>query len=266
MTTSTNIASTNWSGAAMTAASGESFSAVSAEWVVSTVSQVPIRGINTSDVSEWVGLDGYNSADVCQAGIQETVQTSANGKTTISCSAFDEWYPAGGNVIAASSFQVNPGDTVKVAVETTGNGATNASFVFDNVTTGKIYHTSLTAPSGTSLHGNSAEVVVETPELISGNHVSQPLLSNFLNSPVVFQNVGATYQGGVAASLSSAQSIGMYTDEVPGSYGYVQEAFGSIQPRSDTVTVTENDYWPSTSWDSITLIGSNHWSDHRLWS
>ena len=54
MTTSTNIASTNWSGAVLTAASG----------VVPTVSQVPIRGVTASDVSEWVGLDGYNSADV----------------------------------------------------------------------------------------------------------------------------------------------------------------------------------------------------------
>jgi hypothetical protein len=72
-------------------------------------------------------------------------------------------------------------------------------------------------------------------------------------------------KNGVAAGLSSAQTIGMFTDEVPGSYGYVQEAFGSIQARSDTVTVTENDYWPSTSSDSTALIGRNHWStDHWL--
>ena len=106
MTTSTNIASTNWSGAVLTAASRESFSTVSAEWVVPTVSQVPIKGVTTSDVSEWVGLDGYNSADVCQAGILETVQTSVHGGTRISCSAFDEWYPAGSNSIAASSFVI----------------------------------------------------------------------------------------------------------------------------------------------------------------
>lgn len=142
MTTSTNIASTNWSGAVLTAASRESFSTVSAEWVVPTVSQVPIKGVTTSDVSEWVGLDGYNSADVCQAGILETVQTSVHGGTRISCSAFDEWYPAGSNSISASSFHVNPGDTIKVTVETTGVGATKASFVFDDVTTGKIYDSS----------------------------------------------------------------------------------------------------------------------------
>jgi hypothetical protein len=191
---------------------------------------------------------------VCQAGILETVQTSANGQTTISCSAFDEWYPSVANIIPATSFQVNPGDTIKITVETTGAGATKATFIFDDETTGKIYDVSLRAPRGTSLKGNSAEVVVETPELISGNQVSQPLLSDFLGSPVVFQGVSAHYKGGLAANLSSAQSIGMWADDVPGSQGsYVQEAYGGIQARSRSVTVTENDYWPGASSNSSTI-------------
>lgn len=261
MATPTNIESTNWSGAVLTAGSHESFSTVSATWVVPTISQVPIKGVTISDVAEWVGIDGYNSSDVAQAGITETVQTSATGHTTVSVSAFDEWYPAGANIISGSSFQVNPGNTIKVTVETTGAGATKATFIFDDITTGKIYDTSLTAPKGTSLHGNSAEFVVETPELISGNHVSQPLLSDFLNSPIVFQDVSATYSNGVAASLSSAQSIGMWTDDVAGSYAssYVQEAYGSIQVASDTVTVAEDDYWPPS--ESSPLIGQNHSPD-----
>jgi Peptidase A4 family len=252
MTTPTNIASTNWSGAVITAAKGKSFSTVSAQWVVPTVSQVPIKGVTLSDVAEWVGIDGYQSRDVCQAGIMETVQTSANGQTTISCSAFDEWYPAFANIIPATSFQVNPGDTIKITVETTGAGATKATFIFDDETTGKIYDVSLTAPRGTSLKGNSAEVVVETPELISGNQVSQPLLSDFLGSPVVFQDVSAHYKGGLAANLSSAQSIGMWTDNVPGGSD-VQEAYGGIRAGSRSVTVTENDYWPDASSDSSTI-------------
>jgi Peptidase A4 family len=153
-------------------------------------------------------------------------------------------FAAAANMIRASSFQVNPGNTIKVTVETTGAGATEATFIFDDITTGKTYDTSLTAPAGTHLQGNSAEVVVETPEWTIGNHESQPLLSAFLNPPVVFQDASASFQGGSAASLSSAQSIGVWTDDVPGSYGsYVQEAYGSIQPACDSVTVTENDYW-----------------------
>lgn len=257
MTTATNIESTNWSGAVITAASHESFSTVSAEWVVPTVSQVPIKGLTLSDIAEWVGIDGYNSSDVCQAGVIETVQTSANGQTTISCSAFDEWYPAAANIIAAKSFQVNPGNTIEVTVETKGAGSTSATFIFDDLSTGKTYDTTLTAPRGTSLDGNSAEFIVETPELISGKQVSQPLLSDFLNSPIVFNDVSATYSNRSTASLSSAQSIGVWSDDVSGSNGtYVQEAYGSISAGSDSVTVTENDYWPASTSGSSILLGS----------
>jgi len=244
----TNIESTNWSGAVMTAGSNESFGNVSAQWVVPTVTQVPINGVTTSDIAEWVGIDGYNSDDVCQAGVMEVVSTLPNGQISVTCEAFDEWYPADANIISASTFKVNPGDTVTVSVETSGAGATSATFIFDDETTGKIYQTSLTAPSGTRLQGNSAEFVVETPEWISSTgQVSQPLLSDFLNSPVVFNDASATYSNGSAASLSSATTIGMETADVPGTRGYVQEANGSVQPKSDSVTVTEVDYWPSSS-------------------
>lgn len=257
MTTTTNLTSTNWSGAVLTAHSGESFSTVSAEWVVPTLSQVPIKGLTLTDIAEWVGIDGYNSADVAQAGVIQTVQTSANGQTTVSLEAFDEWYPAAANIISAKSFQVNAGNTIEVTVETKGAGATSATFVFDDLTTHQVYDTTLTAPKGTSLDGNSAEFIVETPELINGNQVSQPLLSDFLNSPIVFSDVSATYSNGTTASLSSAESIGVWSDDVPGSYGsYVQEAYGSISAGSDSVTVTENDYWPNSS--SGPLASSGH--------
>ena len=258
MTKPTNVASTNWSGAVITAPSGESFSVVSAEWKVPKVGHVPIETVKTSDVAEWIGIDGYNSRDVCQAGVMEVVGTSASGHKTVSCLAFDEWYPAAANIISASSFHVKPGDTIKVTVETTGAGATEATFIFSDETTGKTYDASLTAPHGTSLQGNSAEFVVETPEWISGGQVSQPLLSDFVKSPVVFNDVSAIYQGGVAASLASAQSIGMWTDDVPGTNGsYFQEAYGSIQAGSDSVTVTEDHYWHYSALHGGTLLGAN---------
>src|SRR5579863_4733642 len=94
MTQPTNLVSTNWSGAVLTAHSGESFSTVSAEWEVPKVKQVAIESVKTSDISEWVGIDGFNSKDVCQAGVMEVVHTLANGHKTVACSAWDEWYPA----------------------------------------------------------------------------------------------------------------------------------------------------------------------------
>jgi hypothetical protein len=89
----TNLESTNWSGAVFTAHAGESFSTVSAQWQVPKVTQVPIESVKTTDISEWVGIDGFNSSDVCQAGVMEVVHTLANGQS-VTCSAWDEWYPA----------------------------------------------------------------------------------------------------------------------------------------------------------------------------
>lgn len=233
--------STNWSGAAIQAPAGKSFGTVSAEWVVPKVSQVP--GQSFTDSAEWVGLDGYNSNDVCQAGVLEVVQRAPNGATTVSCTAWDEWYPNGANLISPNAFAVNPGDTIQVSVETSGAGATRATFLFDDLTTDKTYTSSLTAPTGVSLDGNSAEFVVETPYWSFGNREFQPLLTDFVGSPVVFQNDGATYaNGGGSASLSSAIPIAMVSNDVPGAFGsYVQEAYGSV--LGNTVSVTEDPYW-----------------------
>jgi len=257
MTTSTNVTSTNWSGAVIQAASGQSFSTVSAQWTVPTVSQIPTRGVTTTDLASWVGLDGYKSNDVAQAGIQETVTTGANGITTASYSAWDEWYPAGSNDISSSAFKVDPGDTVKIGVETTGAGATKATFLYDNETTGQTYQTSLTAPSGTSLTGNSAEFVVETPEFSNGFSTYQPLLTDFLGSPIVFEDASATYAGGSAASLSSALTIGMETNGLSGVPAYAQEAYGSVSASADTVAVTEDDYWAEAD-NSPSPFGHHH--------
>jgi hypothetical protein len=250
MTTSTNVTSTNWSGAVIQAASGKSFSSVSAVWKVPTVSQVPVRGVTTTDVASWVGLDGYNSNDVCQAGIQETVTTGANGQASVSISAWDEWYPAGSNTISSSAFKVDAGDTVKITVETTGAGATKATFLYDDETTGQTYQTSLTAQHGTSLTGNSAEWVVETPEWSNGFSAYQPLLADFFNTPIVFQDASASYANGSAASLSSAMTIGMETSGGQGVPAYAQEAYGSVSASADAVTVTEDDYWANSNTSS----------------
>jgi Peptidase A4 family len=241
-----DLYSTNWSGAVVPAAAGHSFATVSAEWVVPKVTQVPIRGETLTDAAEWVGIDGTQSNDVCQAGVLQTVQTAANGRTTVTCNAWDEWYPNNAKIISSASFKVNPGDTISVTVKTSGAGATRARFLFDDLTTGETHRSKLTAPPGVSLQGSSAEYVVETPELISGGTVSQPLLTDFVRSPVVFAHARATSVNGPGPGLSSATPIDLFSDKVPGLGGsWAEEAYGSVSPASDTVTVTENPYWPS---------------------
>jgi Peptidase A4 family len=144
------------------------------------------------------GLDGATSSDVCQAGVLETVQTTPGGNTIVSCSAWDEWSPAAINTISSSDLTVNPGGTVRVTAETVGKGSTSAAFLFDDVTTGQTYQTGLTAPSGTSLQGDSAEFVVETPEWQYGNMTFQPLLADIVPSPVTFQSQAQSMQTAAA--------------------------------------------------------------------
>ena len=237
--------SSNWSGGEIPAAHGQSFAEVSAEWVVPQVSQVPLNGETLTDVAEWIGLDGFNSNDVCQAGVLQTVQTAPNGKTTVSYTAWDEWYPGGARLIPSSDFAVSPGDTIKITVDTIGAGARSASFIFDDVTTGQTYEAVVHAPRGVGLQGNSAEYIVETPELVANNGaVTQPLLADFLVSRVVFREASATYADGMSASLSRAHSVSMATENLPGLAGtYVQEDTGTLQRAADKVTVTENPYW-----------------------
>jgi hypothetical protein len=88
--------------------------------------------------------------------------------------------------------------------------------------------------------------VVETPDWSSGASTYQPLLSDFVGSPVVFQNASVAYSDGTApSSLSGALSIGLQTNAVPGVSGYTQEAYGSVSAATDSVAVTENNYWGS---------------------
>jgi hypothetical protein len=59
--------------------------------------------------------------------------------------------PAGSNDISSSALKVDPGDTVKITVETTGAGATKATFIDDDETKGQTDQSSLTAASVTCL-------------------------------------------------------------------------------------------------------------------
>ena len=90
--------------------------------------------------------------------------------------------------------------------------------------------------------------------MTSNGHTTQPLLSDFLNTPVVFQDASATFSApyqGIAASLSSAETISLLS-------GNVQEAYGTIQAGSDSVTVTEDDYWAPSSSHGSSLFGSDY--------
>jgi hypothetical protein len=146
--------SNNWAG---WAASGNRYTSVSASW---TQPSVQCASHENSDSAFWVGLDGYNSGSVEQAGVQAGC---ANGNAFYG--AWTELFPSPPQFLSQS---VNPGDALTVTVTLTGGRY--------SLTIGDAHHWSATSSGKTQRSSSvSAEVVAEAPTGSKG--VMQ--LSNF---------------------------------------------------------------------------------------
>jgi hypothetical protein len=117
--------------------------------------------------SFWVGMDGYGTPDVVQAGTDENTQT-VFGLQFSSYGAWTEWYPLSSQSI--SNFSVNPGDEIYCWVWVgTANDTWSATggvgwFYVWNVTQNNVAaYLSTAAPSGTVFNGHQAEWVMERP-------------------------------------------------------------------------------------------------------
>jgi hypothetical protein len=151
--------SPNWSGGVVFAPAHRSFSWVQGDWTIPNV-DAPIENQWCYSAS-WIGIDGYRSKDVCQAGIEcEAYRTG----TTVVRKIYPwlEWYPA--SEIQITNFSVSSGDFITALVcAGPGAGATAAAIYFSNRTTGNFTSLNFTAPAGKSLVGNCAEWIVEDP-------------------------------------------------------------------------------------------------------
>ncbi len=166
--------SSNWSGDAVVNANDPfKVEAIVGEFTVPTAHQALGACTGGWDYSSlWPGIDGFNSNDVLQAGVE--VDAFCNGSTTSSFySAWIEWFPFAETRV---SFPVNPGDLVFVEVWNTSS--TTGFAFFYNVSTGQTAEYSLTAPSGTTLTGNSVEWIVERPGVNGG----LATLTNYIDS------------------------------------------------------------------------------------
>ncbi|MBV9862513.1 MAG: hypothetical protein JO267_10240 [Alphaproteobacteria bacterium] len=123
--------------------------------------------------SLWIGVDGWNSNDVFQAGVEVDAYCSS-GTTTPYYSAWIEWYPY--SETRVSSPVINPGDLLAVEVWNTSPTAGYAYF-YDYSSEASAEYT-LTAPSGTTLVGNSVEWIVERPGVGGG----LATLTNYIDS------------------------------------------------------------------------------------
>jgi hypothetical protein len=192
------ITSTNWSGFAAT---GTTFSSVSATWVVPTATCT--SGNQYS--SAWVGLDGYSSRTVEQTG---TDSDCAGGAP--SYYPWFEMYPAGSVLIARP---VAPGDQMHASV--TATTATTFALTISDATRGwtRTFNRTLATAKR-----SSAEVIEEAPCCTPAGD-ALPLANfgkiNFTNADANGQPIGSftptridmTTAAGAAKATTSALTL-----------------------------------------------------------
>jgi hypothetical protein len=241
--TSNNVVgatSGNWSGPSIVS-SGKPFAveAIIGEFVVPTAHQAFGSCTGGWDYSsQWPGIDGNGSGDVLQAGVE--VDAFCSGGTTASFySAWIEWFPF--NETRVSSPAIHPGDLVFVEVWNISPTVGYAYFYNYSIQLAAEYQ--LTAPGGTTLHGNSIEWIVERPGVGGGlatltnyTDVSWPynIAWNYAANPPHYYFPGADPSPNtleLIAMLDNANKQISYGS--PQNFGFVYfEDYGSANGRS----------------------------------
>jgi len=160
--------SSNWSGYVHLGSAKSygkfSYSSISSKITVPTAQVAEGTCTGVPDfASGWVGIDGDNSNDVLQDGIEFDAICDKGEKATL-YAAWIEWFPLDEDRI--SNFPIKPGQLF--FVETWSTSATSGHFFIENVTEKKHTTLSLSAPKGTKLIGNSAEFITERPGVNGG--------------------------------------------------------------------------------------------------
>jgi len=160
----TSTTSSNWS-AVVDFSGASSYNTTSTFYYVYSYYVVPVAQAASCNAtwdysSSWVGIDGYGTADVLQAGTESDAYCSGSTTTTY-YSPWYEWYPYG--EVRVTSVPVAPGDDIFVEVWHTTSTQGYAYLV--NETTGKYFDIGFTAYPGYPLVGNCAEWVVERPSV-----------------------------------------------------------------------------------------------------
>ena len=160
-----------------------SFTSVEGFWVIPIAQQAFGACTGGWDYeSSWVGIDGYASKDVLQAGTESDAYCNGGTKSTY-YSAWYEWYPLG--EVRISSLPVSAGDTMVIWVGS--NSSTSGTAFVENMNTDQYVSINFSAPAGTQLVGNSAEWVVERPGVNGGlatltNYISDVFVNGYANT------------------------------------------------------------------------------------
>ncbi len=203
-----NGTSFNWSGSEVfTDPTVDPFVWIFGQWTVpNAYSPNPGDG-NTYYSSAWIGIDGDGSPDVLQAG----TETDATGSGPGTSYAWMEWFPDFS--VAINNFPFAPGDAATLLICSTG--PTTASFSFGNLTSLQYTSFVLTAPPGTTLVGNCAEVVLERPGVGGGLAQLPRYGENFFDAATAYTKSGAAYDLGTGTPISMTADDGVTVISTP---------------------------------------------------
>ncbi len=151
-----NATSSNWSGSVAFPPANRTFGWVEGQWTVPNP-HAPATG--SYYASEWIGIDGWGSGDVLQAGTETAVVDILGIFSSTHVYAWWEWYPAG--EVAITNLAVSPGDIMYCLICV--NSPTTATVYISNQSSSVTTRFTITAPRGTTLAGNSGEWIVERP-------------------------------------------------------------------------------------------------------
>lgn len=200
-TENTSYAS-NWSGVVVSSGASSyndstSFYWVEGEWVV-PVSEEPFGVCNGlwDYSSSWVGIDGWGSSDVLQAGTESDAYCVPGVGSGTYYGAWIEWYPYGS--VGIGGFPVSPGDDIYILVWNTS--PTQGYVYLANLNTNQAVGFSLTAYPGHSLFGNTAEWVVERPQVYYGLAYLANYISDYFSDCYASTFNGTLYYPGLPSA------------------------------------------------------------------
>ena len=150
-----NATSSNWSGSVAFPPDKRKFGWIEGQW---TVPNPHAPAFGSYYASEWIGIDGWGSPDVLQAGT-ETEIIDLGIFSFRQVYVWWEWFPAG--EVAITNLPVSAGDIMYRLICV--NSPTTATVYITNQSSLVSTSFSITAPRGTALVANSAEWIVERP-------------------------------------------------------------------------------------------------------
>ncbi len=146
------VLSSNWSGYAITAKSGQTINRMQALFTVPNVDCArSTLGTNGAVWSDWAGLDGFTTSTVEQAGVGASCTTTTGPATYFS---FYEMFPNPGVTFAG----INPGDAIVVVIQRVSTGW---QLTLQDRTTGGGFTTVQTCPSGSTCRDANGEQITE---------------------------------------------------------------------------------------------------------